>query len=122
MKSLKAILSGKTYQINDNLFATPSRRIELYSQALEHIGFDPLPTYQEPERSPLSADKAFLGEYPLILSTGHRNYYFTHSQHRNVKMLRDEAPEPETEIGLKTAEKYQIKNGDEILSKQIQGR
>jgi formate dehydrogenase (coenzyme F420) alpha subunit len=112
----------KTYQNNDNLFATPSRRIELYSQALEHIGFDPLPTYQEPERSPLSASKAFFDEFPLILSTGHRNYYFTHSQHRNVKTLKDKVPEPETEIGPETADKYQIKNGDWMIIKTNTGQ
>ena len=83
---------NKVYEMTNNLFPTPSRKIEIYSDALEHVGFDPLPTYQEPLRSPMSAELAFLEEYPLILSTGHRNYYYTHSQHRNVKALRDQAP------------------------------
>ena len=113
---------NKVYEMNNNLFPTPSRKIEIYSDALEHVGFDPLPTYQEPLRSPMSAELAFLEEYPLILSTGNRNYYYTHSQHRNVKALRDQAPEPEMEIGVETAKKYDLKTGDMSIIKTNRGQ
>lgn len=113
---------NKVYEMTNNLFPTPSRKIEIYSDALEHVGFDPLPTYQEPLRSPMSAEVAFLEEYPLILSTGHRNYYYTHSQHRNVKELRDQAPEPEMEIGVETAKKYDLKTGDMSIIKSNRGQ
>jgi anaerobic selenocysteine-containing dehydrogenase len=113
---------NKVYELTNNLFPTPSRKIEIYSDALEHVGFDPLPTYQEPLRSPMSAELAFLEEYPLILSTGHRNYYYTHSQHRNVKELRDQAPEPEMEIGVETAKKYDLKTGDMSIIKSNRGQ
>jgi anaerobic selenocysteine-containing dehydrogenase len=46
-----------------------------------------------------------------------RNYYFTHSQHRNVDVLRKETPEPVTELGPETAKKYNIKSGDNIIIK-----
>ncbi len=113
---------NKVYEMSNNLFPTPSRKIEIYSDALEHVGFDPLPTYQEPLRSPMSAELAFLEEYPLILSTGNRNYYYTHSQHRNVKALRDQAPEPEMEIGVETAKKYDLKTGDMSIIKTNRGQ
>ncbi len=113
---------NKVYEMTNNLFPTPSRKIEIYSDALEHVGFDPLPTYQEPLRSPMSAELAFLEEYPLILSTGHRSYYYTHSQHRNVKALRDQAPEPEMEIGVETAKKYDLKTGDMSIIKSNRGQ
>jgi anaerobic selenocysteine-containing dehydrogenase len=113
---------NKVYEMTNNLFPTPSRKIEIYSDALEHVGFDPLPTYQEPLRSPMSAELAFLEEYPLILSTGHRNYYYTHSQHRNVKALREQAPEPEMEIGVETAKKYDLKTGDMSIIKSNRGQ
>ncbi|MFH0994726.1 MAG: molybdopterin-dependent oxidoreductase [Pseudomonadota bacterium] len=113
---------NKSYEMNNNLFPTPSRKIEIYSDALEHVGFDPLPTYQEPLRSPMSAERAFLEEYPLILSTGNRNYYYTHSQHRNVKELRDQAPEPEMEIGVETANKYDLNTGDMSIIKTNRGQ
>ncbi|WP_300459606.1 molybdopterin-dependent oxidoreductase [Desulfobacula sp.] len=117
-----AFYQEKTYELNSDLFRTPSNKIELYSEALEHVGFDPLPTYQEPARSPQSAEKEFLAEYPLILSTGHRNYYYTHSQHRDVPSLRNESPEPETEIGPTTAKEYDIKTGDWIIIKTNTGQ
>ena len=31
---------------------TVSRKFEIYSSVLEEIGFDPLPAYLEPQRSP----------------------------------------------------------------------
>jgi len=111
----------KEYEIPDGLFRTPSKKIEIYSDALEKVGFNPLPDYTEPLRSPLVAEGDFIKEYPLILSTGNRNYYFTHSQHRNVDALRKETPEPMTELGPDTAEKYNIKTGDTIIIKTNRG-
>ena len=34
-------------------FSTPSKKIEIYSETFEKEGFDPLPTYREPDQSPL---------------------------------------------------------------------
>jgi len=104
----------KSYDIPEGLFRTPSRKIEIYSEALENVGFDPLPSYQEPERSPMNASKEFLEKYPLILSTGNRNYYYTHSQHRQIEALRKECPEPVTEIGVETAARFGIEDGDNV--------
>lgn len=107
----------KEYEIPEGLFRTPTRKIEIYSDALEHVGFNPLPDYTEPLRSPLVAEGDFIKEYPLILSTGNRNYYFTHSQHRNVDSLRKETPEPMIELGPDTAKKYGINTGDTTIIK-----
>jgi anaerobic selenocysteine-containing dehydrogenase len=101
----------KQYGIREGLFRTPTGKIEIYSDALARVGFNPLPDYTEPEQSPMRAENAFLDQYPLILSTGHRNYYFTHSQHRNVAALREQSLEPEAEIGPETARRFGIENG-----------
>ena len=113
----------KTYDIPDSIFKTPSGKIEIYSEALELAGFDPLPTYREPERSPMSEriEKDFLLEYPLILGTGNRNYYYTHSQHRNISALKKENPEPFAEIGPATSKKYKISDGDMVEIKTNRG-
>ena len=63
----------------------------------------------------MSAAKEFIDKYPLILSTGNRNYYYTHSQHRNVKALKEAYPEPMTEIGPQTAKEYRISDGDQVV-------
>ncbi|OGR14205.1 MAG: molybdopterin oxidoreductase [Desulfobacterales bacterium RIFOXYA12_FULL_46_15] len=105
----------KEYTLDKGSFPTPSNKIEIYSDALAHVGFDALPTYKEPLRSRFSAEKEFLDKYPLILGTGNRNYYFTHSQHRNVEALREKSAGPEAEIGPKTAQTYDIKNGDAVI-------
>lgn len=104
----------KKYDIPDGIFRTPSGKIEIYSDALEKAGFDPLPTYKEPERSPMSSEieKGFLKEYPLILGTGNRNYYYTHSQYRHITDLANESPEPLAEIGPETSKKYGLCDGD----------
>jgi anaerobic selenocysteine-containing dehydrogenase len=112
----------KEYGIRDGLFRTPSGKIEIYSKTLEDVGFDPLPTYVEPERGPKRGDKAFLEKYPLILSSGSRNLYYTHSQHRQVKALKKIYPEPLTEIGPETAQKYGIKDGDMVMVETNRGK
>ena len=105
----------KDYSIPDGLFRTPTHKIEIYSDALEKVGFNPLPDYTEPERSPLSSDSELLEKYPLILSTGNRNYYYTHGQHRNIAALREKVPEPLAEIGVEAAKKFDLKEGDDVI-------
>jgi len=110
----------KEYAIREDTFPTPTRKIELYSSVLEQMGYDPLPTYREPEKSPLS--KPELAErFPLILTTGIREPYFTHSQLRRVKSLMERSRGPVAEIGVRTAERFGIKDGDEIIIETDRG-
>ena len=112
----------KKYEIPEGFFRTPSKKIEIYSDALEKVGFDPLPSYLEPERGPVRGDKAFLEQYPLILSVGNRNLYYTHSQHHQVEALRKLSPEPLSEIGPETAAKYGIADGDPVVVETNRGQ
>jgi anaerobic selenocysteine-containing dehydrogenase len=105
----------------DKGFSTPSRKIEIYSETLAKAGFDPLPTYREPDQSPLGDPRLF-EKFPLILTTGARNLYFTHTQHRNIKDLREKSPEPYAEINAETAGKYGVKNGDSIIVESNRGQ
>lgn len=116
-----AFYQQKQYGIKDVRFATPTRKIEIYSKALADIGADPLPTYLEPQRSPLNSPD-LLEKYPLILSTGNRNRYFTHGQFRNVKSLKKKNPEPMAELGPATASKYGIGESDEIIVETNRGQ
>ena len=111
----------KEYSVPDGLFKTPTGKIEIYSEALELVGANPLPVYIDPHRSPVSADPKFLKRYPLILSTGHRNYYSCHSQFRSIDALRANNPEPFAEMGPETCEKYGLSDGDIAIIKTNRG-
>ncbi|MBA7562105.1 Acetylene hydratase [subsurface metagenome] len=93
-------------------FATPSGKVEIYSDTLEKFGYDPLPIYMEPTESPVSSADA--ADYPLILTTGARQLHYTHTQLRNVPKVRKLFPEPLAEIHPETASKYGIADGDMI--------
>jgi len=102
-------------------FSTPSRKIEIYSETFEKEGFDPLPTYREPDQSPLGDPKMF-ERYPLVLTTGARILYYTHGQHRNIKGLKEKSPEPFAEMHPKSADRFGIKGGDWIIVESNRGQ
>ena len=101
-------------------FSTPSKKIEIYSETFAKEGFDPLPTYREPDQSPLG-DSPMVREYPLVLTTGARILYYTHGQHRNVEGLKEKSPEPLAEMNPKTADRFGIKDGDWIVVRSTRG-
>jgi anaerobic selenocysteine-containing dehydrogenase len=94
-------------------FATPSRRVEIYStQFLEH-GYAPLPEYVEPAVSPVSrADLA--ARYPLVLTSA-KVVQFCHSQHRNLPRLRRHGPEPLVELHPSAAGVRGVVDGDWVV-------
>jgi len=110
----------KQYGMKEGRFSTPTKKIEIYSEALGHIGFDPLPVYLEPDRSPLGSPE-LLQRYPLILSTGNRNLYYTHGQFRGIDRLKEKNPEPCAELAPETARRYSIGNGDSIVIETNRG-
>jgi anaerobic selenocysteine-containing dehydrogenase len=94
--------------------ATPSGKVEIYSEQLEKKGFDPLPTYHEPLQSPVSTPE-IAKKYPLILITGQRALEYLHSTLRGVPTLRGKNPEPMVEINTETAQKFGIASGDRVI-------
>jgi anaerobic selenocysteine-containing dehydrogenase len=102
-------------------FSTPSRKIEIYSETFERAGFDPLPTYREPDQSPMSGSELYR-RFPLILTTGARILYYTHGQHRNIKGLSERNPDPYAEVHPDTASRFGIKDGDWIFVESNRGQ
>jgi anaerobic selenocysteine-containing dehydrogenase len=93
-------------------FATPSGKIELYSNVFEKLGYDPLPFYEEPPESPVRTPKV-AEEYPLILITGGRHRPFFHSENRQTGIgMREQHPWPQMEIHPETAGKLGISEGE----------
>ena len=94
-------------------FATPSRRVEIFSaQLLEH-GQAPLPDYVEPAASPVSRPD-LAARFPLRLTTA-KVVQFCHSQHRSLPRLRRHSPDPLVEMHPDAAQARSIAGDDWVL-------
>lgn len=91
-------------------FATPSKRVELYSETLLEHGYDPLPGFVEPAVGPASRPD-LAGDFPLVLTDTKSNHYI-HSQYRHVPKLRRHEKEPRVELHPDTASARGIADGD----------
>lgn len=91
-------------------FATPSRKIELYSQKLFEHGYAPLPEYEEPRVS-TRAKPSLATRFPLVFTCAKSTYY-CETQQRNLPSLRKRAPEPEVEMHPDAARARGIAEGD----------
>lgn len=109
----------KKYE-NDG-FRTPSGKVEIYSEELKRYGYDPLPVYQEPAESPVSAPEIFR-DYPLILTTGARTPGYMHSRYRNLRSLRKLSPEPWVELHRDKAEELGVGEGEFVIVESLRGR
>jgi anaerobic selenocysteine-containing dehydrogenase len=90
-------------------FATPSRKIELWSEIFLDHGYSALPDFIEPQIGP--ATRPDLAErYPLVLTCA-KPTVFCQSQHRAVPSLRKRAEHPEIELHPETAAKRGIDAG-----------
>jgi len=109
------------YKFEKKGFATPSRKVELYSKSLERLGYDPLPTFREPPESPKEQPE-LAKQFPYILTTGSRRLEFFHSEHRQIESLRRKRPHPVAEIHPATAKRHGITAGDWIYVSSPRGR
>jgi len=102
-------------------FKTESGKIELYSLALEKLGYDALPTYREPPESPLSTPEV-AEDFPLVLTSGARVLNFFTSEHRQLNRLRRSHPEPLVDIHPDLAAEHGISNGDWVWIETRRGK
>ncbi len=99
-------------------FATPTGKIEIFSEALADGGADPLPRFVEPALSPYSAGG---GDYPLVLTSA-KVVHYCHGQHRHVPSLRKRAQDPEVSLHPETAQARGIADGDWVEIRTGDGR
>lgn len=116
------VVSGsKQYRKHERTgFNTPSGRVELYSERLAQWGFDPLPVYQEPPESPVSAPE-LTEKYPFVL-TCRKLAAFMHTQGRMIESLRRISPGPLVHIQTETANRLGIEEGDWVYIETRHGR
>jgi anaerobic selenocysteine-containing dehydrogenase len=120
-RKVEAVFGVKKYRFYEkDGFATPSKKVELYSNQLKEWGFDPLPRFYEPPETPYS-DPDLAKKYPLIL-TSRKLHNYQHSTGRQIGSLRFLHPEPITEINTKTASELGIKDGDWVYIETKRGR
>ncbi len=102
-------------------FNTRTGRIELWSTYYSSVGLEPLPYFEEPIPGPVSTPE-LLEEYPLILTTGARSWFFFHSEHRMIDSLRSRHPWPRIQMNPKTAEINGVSDGDWVWVENHRGR
>jgi anaerobic selenocysteine-containing dehydrogenase len=102
-------------------FDTPSGKFEFYCSTLEKMGYDPLPSVEEPPESPYSTPELFK-QYPLIITTGARTQHYFHAEGRQVPSLRRRAPDPLVDIHPDTAKDLGIADGDWVWIENQRGK
>ncbi|TBU90317.1 molybdopterin-dependent oxidoreductase [Phytopseudomonas dryadis] len=102
-EGLRVPLRHESFKYRRDGFATPTGRVELYSERLLEHGYPPLP-----ECPPPPAEDA---RFPLLLTSA-KNGYFCHSQHRNLTSLRRKAPAPTLSISTALARAQGIAEDD----------
>jgi anaerobic selenocysteine-containing dehydrogenase len=101
-------------------FATPSRKVEFYSQTFLEHGYAPLPEFVEPPRSPV-ARPDLAARFPLILTSA-KSALFCQTQHHALPSLRRRAPHPEVELHPAAAQARGIADGDWVSIETPEGR
>lgn len=94
-------------------FATPSGKIELYSQILGRLGYELAPKYQ------VCASSIQEG---LLLITGARWQPFYASSYRHIRRLREQHPQPWAEMSAETLAELGLHDGSEVWVETRNGR
>jgi len=90
-------------------FATPSRKIEFWSETFLDRGYSPLPEFVEPRTGP-NSEPQLLAQFPLVLTCA-KPTLFCQTQHRALPSLRRRAPDPEVELHPDAAASRKITDG-----------
>jgi anaerobic selenocysteine-containing dehydrogenase len=91
-------------------FATPSRKVEFWSETFQDHGHAPLPAFVEPAIGPV-ARPDLAASYPLVLTCA-KPSVFCQTQHRSLPSLRRRVPDPEVELHPSAAAARGISAGD----------
>ncbi|MBV8826410.1 MAG: molybdopterin-dependent oxidoreductase [Hyphomicrobiales bacterium] len=83
-------------QGNPRGFATPSRKVEFWSETFRAHGYSPLPAFVEPRLGP-AAQPELVSRFPLVLTCA-KPSVFCQTQHRAVASLRKRALDPEIDM------------------------
>jgi anaerobic selenocysteine-containing dehydrogenase len=92
-------------------FATPTGRVEFFSEQLKDHGYDPVPYIKGPLEEPISfMDQS--EDYPILGISGARNKRFVNSQYRGIPPLVQSEKGCVIDIHPDDAKNYEILQGD----------
>ena len=91
-------------------FATPTRKVEIYSELFAQHGYAPLPGFDEPLVGP-GAPSHSAERYPLVLTCA-KDSQFCQTQHRGLPSLRRRSRDPEIELHPDAASARGVRAGD----------
>jgi anaerobic selenocysteine-containing dehydrogenase len=100
-------------------FATPTRKIEIYSETLLQHGYPPLPVHVEPLVGPESRPD-LTARFPLVLTCA-KSTQFCETQHRGLPSLRRRQRDPEIELHPAAAAERGIEAGDWVTVETPEG-
>jgi ferredoxin-nitrate reductase len=122
---------GKERLFDDNVFFTDIDYTESYGHDMEtgvpiskakYMAMNPAGRAILKTAEYIPALDACDEDYPLQLSTGRRVYHFhTRTKTGRAKELQEKAPEAKVELNAEDAEKYGIKDGDEVIVRSRRG-
>ncbi|MFO0553627.1 MAG: molybdopterin-dependent oxidoreductase [Polyangiaceae bacterium] len=93
-------------------FATPSKKIELYSQRIADAGGDPLPNYTPPEAPPAGYFRLLMGRAPAhTFGRTTNNRFLSRVYDENVLWLNAERA---AELGFENGDKVMVTNQDGV--------
>ena len=102
-------------------FNTASGRVELFCLNFDDFDLPAVTYWEEPTESPVRTPE-LAEEYPFVLTTGQRSYEFFHSEHRQVKTMREFHPWPVSEMNPEDAAELGLEDGDWIEIENTHGK
>ncbi len=100
-------------------FMTPSKKVELYSQRLKDMGYDPLPVYKDCPSGPNLHPEG--KKFPMTAMAAGMAKMYSHSQYRTFSTLREIYPEPFADLHPNDAVARGIKDSDWITVRSPYG-
>ncbi len=94
-------------------FRTPTGKLELYSERLEAMGMDPLPTSEPAAESP-SGDAELAARFPLALLTAKGAHHFLNSSYGGVERHVKAEKSPVVDVHPDDAVQRGIADGDTV--------
>jgi anaerobic selenocysteine-containing dehydrogenase len=113
-KEKRTLRAKREYRRHD--YKTPSKKIEIYSERVEKIGYAPMPLWEELRLTPEIPE-----DYPLLLTNAKEEAYML-SGFKGVASVRIIRPDPIVEMHPDTAKKYRLEEGNWVTIETKEGK